>query len=122
MNRDFELIRSLLFLFESKSDSTMLEHPEMDGFTDSQIAYHFRLLNDAGLLRCEPITSSTSNRVIRVLPFELTWEGHEFLDKIRADTTWNKIKNYSKDKGVTLSFSVVTALAKKMITDALLVT
>ena len=100
----------------------MLEHPEIDGFDKSQIAYHFRLLNDAGLIRCEPITSSTSERVIRVLPFELTWEGHEFLDKIRADTTWNKIKSYSKEKGVTLSFSVVTALAKKMITDALLVT
>ena len=61
----------------------------------------------------------TSNRVVCILPFELTWNGHEFLDKIRADITWNKIKNYSKEKGVALSFSVVTALTKKLIMDAL---
>lgn len=120
MIRDFELIRNLLFLFESKPDSSMIEHPEIDGFDKSQIRYHLRLLNDAGLLRCEPVTSSRSERVISVVPFELTWEGHEFLDKIRADETWNKIKSYSKEKGVTLSFSVVTALAKKIFTDALL--
>ena len=122
MKRDFELIRSLLFLFENKPDSAMLEHPEIDGFDEFQVAYHCRLLNDIGFLRCEPITSSTSNRVVRVLPFELTWEGHEFLDKIRADTTWNKIKTYAREKGVTLSFSVVTTLAKKLVTDALFVT
>jgi DNA-binding transcriptional ArsR family regulator len=75
MIRDFELIRNLLFLFESKLDSSMIEHPEIDGFDKSQIRYHLRLLNDAGLLRCELVTSSRSERVISVVPFELTWEG-----------------------------------------------
>lgn len=103
MNRDFELISSLLFLFENKPDSAMLEYPEIAGFDKAQIAYHCSLLNDAGFLRCEPITSGTSARVVRVLPFELTWDGHEFLDKVRADTTWNKIKSSSREKGVALS-------------------
>ena len=55
INSDFELIRRILFLFENKPDSAMLEYPEMDWFDKSQISYHCRLLNDAGFLRCEPV-------------------------------------------------------------------
>lgn len=115
MKRDFDLIRKLLFFFEKKEDSGVIEKPEVDGYSEQEISYHCRLLHDAGFLRCEPIKSSTSDRVIGVLPFELTWAGHEFLDQIRADSTWNHIKSYSKEKGVALSFNIVSELAKKLL-------
>ncbi|MGQ7287241.1 DUF2513 domain-containing protein [Vreelandella venusta] len=117
MKRNFELIRDLLFYFESKSDSAAIENPEVEGFDKSDIMYHLRLLHDAGFLRCEVISTKSSNRTIWVVPFELTWDGHEFLDQIRADTIWAKIKAYGTEKGIALSFSIITQLAKKYITQ-----
>jgi hypothetical protein len=119
MKRDFELVRKLLMLFEEKTDSKHIEKPTIEGYDESTINYHCRLLNDAGLLRCEEVISSTSNRVIKVIPFELTWDGHEFLNKIKSDSTWEKVKQYSKDKGVVLTFSVVSAITRQWISDQL---
>ena len=47
----------------------------------------------------------------------LTWEGHDFLDKIREDTTWNNVKKIIKDK--TLPFTL--EVAKTIATDLLAV-
>ena len=115
MKRDFELIRKLLFFFEAREKSEYIESPDINGNESTCIKYHCRLLYDAGFLRCEPITSSTSDRVIRVLGFELTWDGHEFLEKIRTDTMWKKINDYAFDKGIPLSFSVVSGVAQHWI-------
>jgi hypothetical protein len=120
MVRDFELVRKLLFYFEEKNDALSIENPVIEGYEPLVIRYHCRLLYDVGFLRCEPIKSRSSDRVINVLPFELTWDGHEFLEKIRSDTTWNKIKSFSQAKGVALTFSVVSGLTKKWVTDKLL--
>lgn len=119
MKRNFEIIRALLFYFESKDTSEAIENPQIDCFESRSITYHCRLLYDAGFLRCEPVKSASGDRIIRVIPFELTWDGHEFLDKIRTDTTWNKIRSYSMNKGLVLSFSVITELAKKYTLDAM---
>lgn len=119
MKRNFDLIRKLLFFFEERDSFELLERPEVEGYSQEIIGYHLRLLYDADFLRCEPIKSSTSDRIIRVLPFELTWEGHEFLDKIRSENTWNKIKSYSKEKGLSLSFNIVSELAKRLAVIAL---
>ena len=78
MKRDFELIRQLLIFFEEKQSPQHIEVPPIDGYDELTIKYHLVLLHDAGLLRCEPVRSSTSERVIYVLPFDLTWEGHGF--------------------------------------------
>lgn len=119
MKRDFDLVRKILLQFEEKESSTIAEKPEVEGYSYEIVSYHYRLLYDAGFLRCEPVVSTTSDRIIKVFPFELTWDGHEFLDKIRSETTWNKIKIQAKEKGLALSFSVVTELAKRLAAQLL---
>ncbi len=119
MKRDFDLVRKILLQFEEKESSTIVEKPEVEGYSYEILSYHCRLLYDAGFLRCEPVVSTTSDRIIKVYPFELTWDGHEFLDKIRSETTWNKIKTQAKEKGLALSFSVVTELAKRLAAQLL---
>lgn len=119
MKRDFELIRKLLIFFEEKESPAHVEVPPIEGYDDGTIKTHLVLMHDAGLLRCEPIRSSTSDRVIYVVPFELTWAGHEFLDKIRDETVWRKIRGFISSKGGSVAFSVLnelaTRLAKEMI-------
>lgn len=41
--------------------------------------------------------------------------GHEFLDNIRSDTNWNKIKTLIKSKGGELTFETIKAAASYMI-------
>jgi hypothetical protein len=44
---------------------------------------------------------------------ELTWEGHEFLDNIKVDSTWTKVKEISKPKSLELSVDVIRCAIHK---------
>jgi len=113
MKRDFELIRKLLIFFEEKQSAKHVEIPAIGGYDERAIKYHLVLLHEAGLLRCEPVRSSTSDRVIYVIPFDLTWDGHEFLDKVRNESVWRRIRKVITSKGGSLAFSVVNQLATR---------
>lgn len=113
MKRDMELIRKLLLFFDEKETPEQVQVPPIDGYNDLTIKYHLVLMYDAGLLRCEPVTSTTSDRVIYVLPFELTWDGHEFLDTIRNDSVWQRVRETISAKGGSLAFSIISKLASK---------
>ena len=115
MKRDFDLVRKLLAYFEEKPGPEHVEIPPIEGYDDLTIKYHLVLLHDAGFLRCEPVKSSSSDRVIYVLPFDLTWDGHEFLAKIRDDGLWQKTKDVILSKGGQLTFNTITAVATKLM-------
>lgn len=88
--------------------------PAIEGYSESEKKYHLILMFDAGLFQCEPVRSSTSDRVIYVLPFDLTWKGHEFLDTVRSEGVWQRIKTTLVSKGGSLAFDVVNEMAKKI--------
>ncbi|MGE0703605.1 MAG: DUF2513 domain-containing protein [Vicinamibacterales bacterium] len=119
MTRDFDLIRKLLVYFDEKLDYTYTPVPSMGPeYTDDQVTYHCLLMYQAGLLDAEPESSKTG-RVIRVRPFGLTWDGHEFLGKIRDDSRWQRIKTIAVQKTGSLSFAALTEVAKRLAIDAL---
>ena len=99
MTRNMELIRELLVFFDEKKTSDCVKVPPIAGYDDLTIEYHLLLLHDAGYLQCEPVRSSSSDRVIYVIPFELTWEGHEFLERVRNPNIWNEVMNSVKERG-----------------------
>lgn len=119
MQRDFELIRKLLIFFEEKADAKPVEVPDVgSGYTSLEVKYHLILLYQAGFLNCEALRALTGDRVISVLPFDLTWDGHEFLAKIRNENTWKKLRQILAGKGGTLAFSVINQLATKLSLEA----
>ncbi|RIK62872.1 MAG: hypothetical protein DCC65_16860 [Planctomycetota bacterium] len=95
-------------------DSKHVDVPPIPGFEEDVIKYHLVLLHDAGYLRCEPVRSSTSDRVIYVRPFDLTWQGHEFLDKIRNPRIWDEVIASIKEQG----FASASVELLKMLADA----
>lgn len=116
MKRDLELVRKLLLFFDDKPGPAHVEIPPITGYDDSTIKYHLVLLYEAGFLQCEPVKSTTSDRVIYVLPFELTWDGHEFLDKIRNQHIWDEITAAIRERGfVSASVDFVKRLADTAI-------
>ena len=114
MNRDMDLVRKLLAYFDDKPDPGLIEKPQVDGYDETTIQNHLILMFDAGLLRAEPMRSSTSDRIIRVLPFDLTWQGHEFLDKIRDEGVWQRVKSTVAAKSIPLTFELASSLATKI--------
>ncbi len=112
MKRDLDLVRKLLIYFYEKPGPEHVQVPEIDGFDELTIRYHLVLLYQAGMLACEPTRSSTSERVISVLAFDLTWEGHEFLEKIRSETIWDEIRTDCQSRGLlTTSVEFIKKLA-----------
>jgi Hypothetical protein (DUF2513) len=87
-----DLVRNLLLYLEEKPDDRVAESVDVGGHDALTVGYHLILLYEAGLIEGEPSVSSTSKRVIRVLPMRLTWEGHDFLAAARNDTIWQKTK------------------------------
>lgn len=103
MKRDFDLIRILLL--EREGDTLV----DLSPYNQDQINYHKALIIEAGLAE-GPVHYPSSH--VTDIPdavdlLKLTWEGHEFLDKARSDTTWNRAKSFLHDKGVTLSLEAL---------------
>lgn len=120
MKRDFDLVRKLLLHFEARDSWHLERNPQIEGYDDYVIGYHLRLMYDGGFLRAEVIKSSISDRIIEVQPFELTWKGHEFLDTVRDDAVWSKIRGVIAEKGGSLAFAVIQRLAAQLATTQLL--
>jgi len=123
MKRDFDLVRKLLFFFEEKEDMSPVlwtDPPEMEGYSRDAVKYHLILLYQGGLVHGEPMRSTTSDRIIDMgAVFSLTWDGHEFLDKIRSDTVWEKIKQKAASTGWSLSFQALSTVASWFLQQAL---
>jgi hypothetical protein len=109
MKRDFHLVRAILLHFEDKPHEQIDEAIAVGNYSALEIGYHLILMYEAGLIRGEALTS-TSGRIIRVLPASLTWKGHEFLDMARDNTLWKKAMGQGTRKTSSLSFDVLKAL------------
>ena len=113
MKRDPDLIRSLLMYFEAKPNDQVDSCPTIPEYTVQQVRYHLLLMYEAGFLRAEPELTKTG-RVIKIHPFSLTWQGHEFLDASRDESVWRKATSTAAAKTGALSFSVLQALLISM--------
>ncbi len=110
MLRDIELVREILLALEAKPGPEVIETVNVEGYDDLAVRYHLILLAQAKLIDYEPVLTKTG-RVIRVLAFNPSWQGYEFLDAVRDEAVWNKLKVQVSDKGTSLPFDVLKLLA-----------
>lgn len=117
MKRNWDTIRRILLAVEQLPDeNSQINSHELPGIDPVEAAYHMRLLRDAGLIEggCRKATGPTW-----CYATGLTWAGHEFLDRIRTDTAWNRIKATARDKSLDMSFDSLMAVAKWLMEQAL---
>ena len=113
MKRDWDVIRRVLLKTEAlPTEDSTLSSDEINGIDAECAAYHMRLLLEAGLIAggCRDAVGTAYCHASR-----LTWEGHEFLDRIKRDNVWNKVKETARVKGVDLSFGVIRMAAEAVI-------
>ena len=109
MKRDPHLVRALLLHYEAKENDRVDSCPHIPEYTPLEVGYHLILLYEAGFIRAEPELTKTG-RIIKVHPFSLTWNGHEFLEAARNESAWNKAMKKVGSATGALSFSVLQAL------------
>ncbi|PJH78726.1 hypothetical protein CV716_08165 [Streptococcus thermophilus] len=111
-----DLCRLILFKIEAEYKSTAIYNLNIDRFDLDTVAYHCKILAEAGLLDSyEPIYGN--NRIYAFHVGSLTWAGHDFLDKIRENTMWNMTKNKIKENALPMTLEVIKSVATNLIND-----
>lgn len=116
MKRDMDLCRKILLKIEEEFVDVSL-YLEIEGYSAEEIAYHCRIMHEAGLLASFK-AQYANNHLYDFAVGPLTWEGHEFLDRIRDDSIWGKTKNTIIKKGLPMIFEVIKSIAQAFISAA----
>jgi DNA-binding transcriptional ArsR family regulator len=121
MVRNWDTVREILLALEAvKTPNGNLRHDQVPGIDPQDVAYHMRLLKEAGLIEALIKDSKSGNNQISIaLADRLTWRGHELLDTIRQKTVWEKVKTFGKEKIGPLTFEAVMEIGKAVVKDAL---
>ncbi len=123
MKRDMELVLKILKVLEEREDVSMIKDIkdlELSDYDDRVVHHHLLRMYEAGLIDAEAETSSTTKtRLIRVYPFGLTWQGHEFLDAMKNQSVFSKVKEKLSGKLDDISFVLLKELALKFAREQL---
>lgn len=122
MKRNMDLCRLILFKIEEEYVSTALYNLKITGYSDEEVAYHCKLLFENKLIsNYKDIYAD--NRLYSFGVGSLTWKGHDFIDKIREDTVWNRTKEVIKEKMLPTTIEVIKDISgviiKSMIESAI---
>ncbi len=113
MKRDMDLARNILI--------ALADEPR--GHIDTRkdaVNYHLEMLVQKKFVNGIAVSQAHNGRYyITLTNPKLTWEGHEFLDTIKSQTVWDKIKNVIKDKGVDLSVEAIKIAAPNVLASIL---
>jgi Hypothetical protein (DUF2513) len=106
MKRDMDLVRNLLLEIEEWDDSpgerTLGKRNE--GISEQKIYDHLEIMAEAGLI----IGMRTAGAYY---PDRITWNGYDFLDAVRNESTWQRTQDKIKSSFGTLPFDMVKAVA-----------
>lgn len=118
MRRDMDLCRMILFYIEENySAGSRLINISLNGYTNSEIYEHCKLLYEAGLIQ-EFNDISTTMGERQCMVGNLSNKGYDLLDSIRQDTIWNKTKSTIKEKGLPLVLDTIKTVAVTLISAA----
>ena len=112
MQRNMDLIRLVVLNAECGQP-----YPEIIGFTPEAVKYHQMLAIKAGLLTGthDKYNENATEIPSYVFIEDVTWDGHNFIEAIREDNNWSKIKNYLIQEGKQLTIETIKAAAKILL-------
>ncbi len=112
MKRDMDLIRLILLEIE-KSDEEYVTNMMIDGYSSKEVVYNAKLLKQNNLIEvCK------EDIIGDYIIGSLTWYGCDYLDKIRDNSNWKKVKDIIKEKALPMTFETVKSVATAIISAA----
>ena len=114
MKRDMDLVRLILLEIEDKYRSTAIYDLAIDGYDTEMVAYHCKILYEAGLIS-DYKAQYADNEIYVFGVGSLTWDGNDFLEKIKDDSQWKKVKETITKKGLPLVVDTIKSVANALI-------
>ncbi len=113
MKRDLDLIREIMLVLEDKMEygknfksTQLIEVIQDKTLSAEKLAYHVGLLVENDFIKAKEYKYQ-SGEPTDYLINTITSQGQDFIDTIRQDTTWNKIKEkVSNIGGYSLSLFI----------------
>lgn len=115
MNRDMELVRLILLKIEEEYRLTTIYNLKISGYDMETVAYHCKILNEAGLISGY-VAQYADDSLWCFGIGSLTWEGHDFLDKIRDNSQWKKVKDVIAQKGLPFVIETIKTISAAILT------
>ncbi len=109
--------KKILLKIESEYLSTALIGLDIDGYDDNTVAYHCKIMEEAGLISSYE-AHYAANELWLFTVGSLTWDGCDYLDKIRDDSVWNKTKETIGKEGLPLVFDTIKTVSSAFVTAA----
>lgn len=115
-----DCVRDFLLYFEENIDLDESMEPEdfevfkniKNKYTYNEIIYTIQKLDEAGYI-------DTKTYMSGIEVFSITWNGHEFLDNIRSDTTWSETKSKILNNVGTTSLTIFSQVSAAIIKSKL---
>lgn len=106
MKRDLDLVRMILLEAE-EADGRL----DLSRFVDTSLpldllGFHVEMMADAGLVDAE-VGHAMGGRCSSVTINRLTWAGEDYLDAIRSDAVWQRVKKAMRETVGDTALSVV---------------
>ena len=116
MMRDMDVVKKVLLAIEENYKTVALFNYDLkiDGLDMETTAYHCKILHDGGFVS-DYKAQFADGHIYLFRVGSLTWEGHDFLDKIRDDSTWAKTKETIKSKGLPMTLDAIKTVANGII-------
>ena len=128
MKINYDCVRALLLCLENELQfDDELRWPDLkfdkvceiiSNYSPQDIAYSSLMLSEADYINV--LIVSGNNKFNGAIYTGITFEGHQYLDSIRSDKVWNKIKKKLSTEGVSLTLQIVKNVATSIITNSLL--
>jgi hypothetical protein len=117
MKRDIDLIRKIILTLEENMEygknlksEKLFESMEDESLSIEKLSYHIELLVEGGLIKANGLRTFSDGTSYIITT--ITSQGHDFIDTIRQDTIWNKIKEKVHDIG-GFSLSILVDIGKE---------
>lgn len=117
MKRDMDLVRLILLKIEEDYISTALINLSIDGYDMETVAYHCKIMYEKGLVSAYDANYAGGELYIFYVG-SLTWDGNDYLDKVRDNSTWKKTKDVIAQKGLPLIIDTIKTISDAFITAA----
>ena len=106
MKRDMDLVREILIAIECSEDGN-LNFDALE-YERQQVYLHIELMKEHGLVDAViiPDDDGPEHEILMCKIERLTWDGHDFLDKIRDESIWEQAKRKCLDGTGGLSFEL----------------
>lgn len=118
MKRDMDLVRDILLALADSDEELWSTSLVSDKYSRGIVGYHFLILDEAGLIVANVHGADNDPYYIAVAS-RLTWEGNDFLDAVRDESIWKKVRSTIGKISGGASFEVFKTVASSLALEAI---